>query len=73
MASSAVQTSPEPVSSSITKEAMATYHQGPIEPDDVQHFDADLAYGDGTESYATSLASSVLDYKYENGRRYLTY
>ncbi|KAI9802363.1 MAG: hypothetical protein M1833_001869 [Piccolia ochrophora] len=41
-----------------------------IEPDDYSQTDGDSAYGDGTESYTTSLASSILNYKYENGRRY---
>ncbi|KAI9754185.1 MAG: hypothetical protein M1815_005757 [Lichina confinis] len=40
-----------------------------IEPDDART-DSDSAFGDGSESYTTSLASSILDYKYENGRRY---
>ncbi|KAI9780889.1 MAG: hypothetical protein M1816_002635 [Peltula sp. TS41687] len=51
-------------------EATATKSQGAIEPDDIGHFDDDLAYGDEAQSYTTSLASSVYDYKYENGRRY---
>ena len=53
-----------------TQEAATNKYQGAIEPDDLRQFDDDLAYGDETHSYATSLASSVLDYKYENGRRY---
>ena len=40
-----------------------------IEPDDEQN-DKDSAYGDETESYTTSLKSSVLNYRYQNGRRY---
>ncbi|KAI9784702.1 MAG: hypothetical protein M1816_000767 [Peltula sp. TS41687] len=45
-----------------------------IEPDtSAEHSDVDSAFGDGTESYTTSLASSIFDYKYENGRRYNAY
>ncbi len=32
--------------------------------------DADSAYAEGSESDTTSIASSVLNYTYENGRRY---
>jgi len=35
--------------------------------------DADSAYGDSVFSNTTSLASSVLNYEYENGRRYHSY
>ncbi|MCJ1362716.1 hypothetical protein MMC16_001822 [Acarospora aff. strigata] len=39
-----------------------------IEPDTVG--DGDSAYGEGSESDTTSIASSILNYTYENGRRY---
>jgi hypothetical protein len=32
--------------------------------------EADSAFGDDSASYSASLASSVLNYRYENGRRY---
>jgi len=35
--------------------------------------DADSAFDEGNSSYSTSLASSVLNYRYENGRRYHAY
>ncbi|KAF1995368.1 S-adenosyl-L-methionine-dependent methyltransferase [Amniculicola lignicola CBS 123094] len=35
-----------------------------------QGSDADSAYGDDLESYTTSLKSTVLNYRFENGRRY---
>lgn len=35
--------------------------------------DTDSAYGESVHSETTSLASSVLDYQYENGRRYHSY
>ncbi|KAB8270214.1 S-adenosyl-L-methionine-dependent methyltransferase [Aspergillus minisclerotigenes] len=46
-----------------------------IEPDDVHYHDSDSAYNDSleSESYRTSITSSVLNYKYENGRRYHVY
>ena len=40
---------------------------------DASHTDEDSTYGEGSESYTTSLASTLLDYKYENGRRYHAY
>lgn len=35
--------------------------------------EADSAFGDESSSYSASLASSVLNYRYENGRRYHGY
>ena len=35
--------------------------------------EADSAFGDEFSSYSTSLRSSVLNYRYENGRRYHGY
>lgn len=32
--------------------------------------DNDSAFGEGSESDTTSIASSILNYTYENGRRY---
>jgi hypothetical protein len=44
---------------------------GGIEADTPEESDGDSAYGDSDlGSYTTSLKSSVLNYKYENGRRY---
>ncbi|KAI9737927.1 MAG: hypothetical protein M1834_009297 [Cirrosporium novae-zelandiae] len=45
-----------------------------IDPDDAND-DADSAFGGsvGSDEYTASLTSSVLDYKYENGRRYHAY
>jgi SAM-dependent methyltransferase len=34
---------------------------------------ADSAYAEETESYTTSLASNITDYKFKNGRRYHAY
>ncbi|KAF2649012.1 S-adenosyl-L-methionine-dependent methyltransferase [Lophiostoma macrostomum CBS 122681] len=36
----------------------------------MQPSDTDSAFGDDLESYTTSLKSTVLNYRYENGRRY---
>jgi SAM-dependent methyltransferase len=44
-----------------------------IEPDDAGFSDLDSSFGDSSESYTTSIASSVFAYKYENGRRYHAY
>ncbi|PVI02860.1 S-adenosyl-L-methionine-dependent methyltransferase [Periconia macrospinosa] len=40
------------------------------ETDELSSNDGDSAYGEDLESYTTSLKSSVLNYRYENGRRY---
>ncbi|KAK5196120.1 hypothetical protein LTR99_008071 [Exophiala xenobiotica] len=48
-------------------------HQPALLPDS-DHSDADSAFGGSTDgSWTASLASSVLNYKYENGRRYHAY
>ncbi|CAG9953140.1 unnamed protein product [Clonostachys rosea f. rosea IK726] len=51
------------------QEALA---ENPIEADDNVLADDDSAYAgsEGSGSYQTSLASSIVNYKYENGRRY---
>ncbi|KAF2463807.1 S-adenosyl-L-methionine-dependent methyltransferase [Lindgomyces ingoldianus] len=41
-----------------------------IEAESVEASDSDSAYGDDLESYTTSLKSTVLNYRFENGRRY---
>ncbi|KAF2250247.1 S-adenosyl-L-methionine-dependent methyltransferase [Trematosphaeria pertusa] len=41
-----------------------------IEAESTEPSDGDSAYGDDLESYTTSLKSTVLNYRYENGRRY---
>ncbi|ORY02669.1 S-adenosyl-L-methionine-dependent methyltransferase [Clohesyomyces aquaticus] len=41
-----------------------------IEAESVEPSDSDSAYGDDLESYTTSLKSTVLNYRFENGRRY---
>ncbi|KAI5461787.1 S-adenosyl-L-methionine-dependent methyltransferase [Mariannaea sp. PMI_226] len=48
-----------------------TLAENPLQADD-GHRDDDSVYGSthGSGSYQTSLASSILNYKYENGRRY---
>ncbi|KAH8175553.1 methyltransferase domain-containing protein [Sarocladium implicatum] len=48
--------------------------QGPVQVDDGLARD-DEGYGgsDGSQSYLTSLTESVMNYKYENGRRYHAY
>ncbi|KAH0614746.1 uncharacterized protein H6S33_000382 [Morchella sextelata] len=51
---------------------MADVHEesAPIIADDDSSSSSDDGYSSGPNSYTTSLASSVLNYKYENGRRY---
>ncbi|KAL1982645.1 hypothetical protein VTN96DRAFT_1015 [Rasamsonia emersonii] len=49
--------------------------QGPLEADEAISADSDSAYNESidTASYASSLSSSIRNYKYENGRRYHAY
>ncbi|KAL3422992.1 methyltransferase domain-containing protein [Phlyctema vagabunda] len=44
-----------------------------IVPEDTSSNDADSSYGDEALSFTQSLTSSVMKYKYENGRRYHAY
>ncbi|KAF5674119.1 demethylmenaquinone methyltransferase [Fusarium circinatum] len=50
----------------------ASEHEGPLQADDAVSLshDSALAASHESGSYLTSLNSSVLNYKYENGRRY---
>jgi len=48
---------------------VAVPHDGTIEVDD----ETDSAYGDDIASETTSLNSSILEHKYENGRTYHSY
>ncbi|RDW82385.1 hypothetical protein BP6252_03497 [Coleophoma cylindrospora] len=49
-------------------------NHAPLEIDDQEDFnDADSAYGESVTSSSTSLASSITNYQYENGRRYHAY
>jgi SAM-dependent methyltransferase len=41
-----------------------------IEAEERAQSDTDSSFGDDTESYTTSLKSSITKYRYENGRRY---
>ncbi|KAF2842832.1 S-adenosyl-L-methionine-dependent methyltransferase [Patellaria atrata CBS 101060] len=64
---------PNPTSS-ITEDAAATpANTGPahvpIEAEEIGS-DADSAFGDDSQSWTTSIKSSIMNYKYENGRRY---
>ncbi|KAI9829801.1 MAG: hypothetical protein M1826_005378 [Phylliscum demangeonii] len=45
-------------------------HQAPIEVDTDLQSEGDSAYGDEISTYSASLTSSVVNYQYENGRRY---
>ncbi|KAK2808582.1 hypothetical protein FQN50_004614 [Emmonsiellopsis sp. PD_5] len=57
------------------KEAIDNRSPTPTSPVIEAEDDTDSAYGDGsdTSAYSASVTSSVLDYKYENGRRYSSF
>ncbi|KAF5009433.1 hypothetical protein FDECE_4365 [Fusarium decemcellulare] len=62
----------EPTQPSQTQELHEALAENPLQADDVASIANDSSFGgsQGSASYLTSLNSSILNYKYENGRRY---
>lgn len=68
--SAAEPTATEPTAAEMPQVDVQQVHVE-VESHDVS--DSDSAYGDDLQSYTTSLKSTVLNYRFENGRRYHAY
>ncbi|KAL1989598.1 hypothetical protein VTN49DRAFT_6795 [Thermomyces lanuginosus] len=55
------------------QEQTASNPPAPVNVEVDNSYENDSSYGDELSSYSTSLTSSVLDYRHENGRRYHKY
>ncbi|KAH7362171.1 S-adenosyl-L-methionine-dependent methyltransferase [Plectosphaerella cucumerina] len=69
-ASAPAQSPPAEAAATVPTASAQTTTQAPLQVDDDLEHDSTYAPSEGNSSFLSSLNSSILNYKYENGRRY---